>query len=215
MTNWNSYLKTPKQLPDSLKAKIDSAKKIIEHAFNVNEKVLVGNSGGKDSTVILELTKMVAAQRAANTKNSGFVIVHNVKPMLSDSLDPVQKLTAMHPETLEFLYSEICRNNPVVVMHSSKMAQYLAAYKFTCQIDGARRVEYNRPGKSSEFIMDGKNVNRLELPPYVECGLFDISFAYPIFDWEDKDVFDFCYFHELNLSREYEMNGELEDWSNQ
>ena len=89
------------------------------------------------------------------------------------------------------------------------MSEFLWVNKIECQIDGARRSEANRPGKSSNFISNGRDVNRAELPPFVAKGLFNISFCYPIYDWTDEDVFDYLYEYKIPFSNEYQRNGEV------
>ena len=157
-------------------------------------EVFIGHSGGKDSCVIHHLTRQVIDK---------FVIVHNVKPLLGTSGDPVAALTEMHPATLQFLYSEVCRYNHVQMMHSSMMPQFIQQNGLKCQIDGSRACEALREGKSSEFIHQGQNVNRKEMVPYIENGIFDLSIIYPIYDWTDDEVFEYIRVNNLPLSDEY------------
>jgi 3'-phosphoadenosine 5'-phosphosulfate sulfotransferase (PAPS reductase)/FAD synthetase len=165
--------------------------------------VYMGHSGGKDSAVILSLMNRVFGEHKFN-------IVHNVKPMLGTSDNPVDRLTEMHPDTLVYFYAYVCRNNKVTSMLSIHMPGWVREKGLLCQVDGARRSEATRAGKSSNIIVNGENVNRANMPEFVENGMFDISFSYPILDWEDDDVFDYLIENGITLSKEYEVNGELD-----
>jgi 3'-phosphoadenosine 5'-phosphosulfate sulfotransferase (PAPS reductase)/FAD synthetase len=167
-------------------------------------EVFVGHSGGKDSCVIHHLTKSVFGDDVR--------VVHNVKPMLGTSGDPVAALTEMHPETLVFLYETVCRNYKVHFMHSSQMPEFVVANGLRCQIDGARIAEASRPGKSSDIIRDGKNVNRSLMNEFEPNGIFGLNICYPILDWSDEDVFDYLHFFKLPFSDEYRKNGEYDSW---
>jgi 3'-phosphoadenosine 5'-phosphosulfate sulfotransferase (PAPS reductase)/FAD synthetase len=163
--------------------------------------VFLGHSGGKDSCVIHSLLKRYKGDT---------IIVHNTKPMLDEVKDdPIAKLTAMHPETLEFFYRTVARKHHVSMMPAIMMENFVKVNNLTCQIDGARISEAERPGKSSNFIRDGQNVNRKELTPFVENGMFGLTVCYPIYDWTDDDVFDYLIDTEIEVSNEYIENGEI------
>lgn len=184
----------------------DKVKLALERIQTAKQKfgsgLFMGHSGGKDSTVILHLACQVI-------KPHELTIVHNVKPMLNETEDEVEKLTAMHSLTLHYLYKEVCTKHEVQFMHSSKMKNWVLKNMFSCQIDGARRSEWNRPGKSSEIIIDGELISRKDMPPFVEKGIFDLSIVYPIVEWTDDDVFDYLHEHEIPISKEYFENGEV------
>lgn len=170
--------------------------------------LFLGHSGGKDSAVILHLTTQVI-------KAHEITIVHNVKPMIDAAEDEVAALTAMHPPTLEYLYTQVCTKHEVQFMHSNKMKNWLLKNMLRCQVDGARRSEWDRPGKSSEIIVDGEKVSRKEMPQFVEKGIFDLSIVYPIYNWTDTDVFDYLYENQIPFSKEYQQNGEWDKyWEN-
>lgn len=181
---------------------IENALSRIAQAYQkFGSSMFIGHSGGKDSCVILHLTQQIYPN---------ITIVHNVKPILGTSGDPVAALTEQHPKTLEFLYTHVCRHNQVRFMHSSMMPDFVKARTLKCQVDGARRSEWSRPGKSSNIIVNGENVNRKDMPEFVENGIFNIALVYPIVDWEDKDVFDYLITNDIPFSDEYRENGELE-----
>lgn len=188
----------------SLSNKTAAAIKRIQHVVECYGNTgFLGHSGGKDSVVIHHLAQQVAMLR----------VVHNVKPLLGTSGDPVAELTEMHPETLEFLYSTVCANHTVEFLHSSKMASWIYTNKVKYQIDGARIAEANRPGKSSNFIRNGKDTNRSELQWLELSGMFDLAILYPIFDWSDQDVWDYIITNKLSFSEEYLKNGEYSNFS--
>lgn len=187
------------------KIKLHVALTRVADAFEkFGNKVFLGHSGGKDSCVIHHLVKTLTRDP---------IIVHNVKPMLSEvESDPIAKLTAMHPSTLEFLYSTVARKHHVDFMPAIMMENFVKNKGLLCQIDGARVAEANRPGKSSNFIKNGINVNRKELTPFVENGMFGLSVCYPIYDWSDDDVFDYLVENRIEVSDEYIENGELMEY---
>jgi 3'-phosphoadenosine 5'-phosphosulfate sulfotransferase (PAPS reductase)/FAD synthetase len=187
-------------------SKVDSALQLIRDAKNkFGSGLFLGHSGGKDSTVVLHLTSQVI-------KPHELTIVHNVKPLLNETEDDVAKLTAMHELTLQFLYKMVGTKYEVQFMHSSKMPNWIAKNMLKCQIDGARRSEWNRPGKSSEIIVNGEKISRKDMPSFVERGIFDLSMLYPIYDWTDDDVFDYLHENEIPMSQEYFVNGEVVDY---
>lgn len=187
---------------NTLNMKVDSALKHIEHAIEAfgPNAIFLGHSGGKDSCVIYSLTKRLLPDA---------IVVHNVKPLLGTSGDPVAALTEQHPLTLEFLYTQVALVDTVQLLHSSRMVEFLERNCLRCQVDGARRSEAGRAGKSANFIMDGQNVNRASLPSFVVEGIFGISMCYPIFDWTDDDVFQYLIENNVPFSDEYRKNGEL------
>lgn len=184
------------------KEKIQSALDRIDSAYKLfGNNLFMGHSGGKDSCTILHLMKQVVP--------NDFFIVHNVKPMLGSTGDPVLALTEMHPSTLFFLYENVSKENIVQFIHSSKMEKFVNDNGLKCQVDGARISEADREGKSANFIMGGKNYNRKDLKPMIADGLFGIHFCYPILDWTDIDVFDYLTSHDIPFSQEYLANGEI------
>jgi 3'-phosphoadenosine 5'-phosphosulfate sulfotransferase (PAPS reductase)/FAD synthetase len=166
--------------------------------------IFAGHSGGKDSCVIHHLAKRALGD--------SITTVHNVKPMLGTSGDPVAALTEMHPETLEFLYSNVCKKGRVLFMHSSNMPEWVKENSMRMQIDGARIAEANRPGKSSDIIRNGVNVNRSLMTEIEPVGIFGLTICYPILDWSDEDVFDYLNDNDLPFSAEYLKNGEYDSW---
>ena len=192
----------------SLLEKTNSALYYIEKCVSEHGNAgFLGHSGGKDSIVIHHLAQLMIDHQS-------LVIVHNVKPLLGTSGDPIAELTEMHPETLDFLYASVCVNNEINFLHSSMMQQWIIDHAVKYQIDGARKAEYDRPGKSSNIIRNGKDVNRSEMNWYEPDGIFGLAIVYPIFDWSDQDVWDYIITNKLAFSEEYLKNGEYEKYSN-
>lgn len=179
-------------MTNSLDIKIHNAlfhiRKVLEQP---NTLVAVAHSGGKDSQVILHLTKQI---------NPFLPLIHNVKPMLGTSDEP---LTEMHPATLEFLYTVVAKENTLTCLHASNMPEFIKESKISCQIDGSRASEYNRKGKSANFIVEGESASREKLRPFIEKGIFGLNICYPIYDWTDEDVFEYIRLNNIPLSKEY------------
>jgi len=171
---------------------------IMYHKYGT--QIFMGHSGGKDSTVLLHLVQQIIPN---------IMLVHNVKPMLGESNDPVSKLTEMHPYTLDFIYRNVARSNLIHFMPASNMKKFIKNYGLVCQIDGSRACEYTRKGKSSEIVRDGAQVSRDTMTEVVETGLFDLTMSYPIYDWSDDDIFDYIFKHGLQISSEYIDNCEI------
>lgn len=187
-----------------MELKIKNAIERIQFAYEIHgNDIFLGHSGGKDSCVINHLTKQVI---------ENYKIVHNVKPMLGTSGDPVFALTEMYPSTLNFLYTVVSIEQPVEFLHSTKMIDYIKRNKLTCQIDGARIEEHDRPGKSSNIIRNGESVNRKEMTEYEPNGIFGLAICYPILDWSTQDIFDYLTMHNLPFSQEYIENGEYDQF---
>ena len=192
----------------SLLDKTNAALYYIGHIVSIRGNTgFLGHSGGKDSIVIHHLAQQVIDSQS-------LLIVHNVKPLLGTSGDPVAELTEMHPETLDFLYSTVCKTSEVQFLHSSMMKFWILKNAVTYQIDGARKAEADRPGKSSNIIRDGKDVNRAEMNWFEPVGIFNLAILYPIYDWSDQDVWDYIITNKLTFSDEYLKNGEYEKYSN-
>lgn len=184
--------------------KVDLAKSRLETVLNkIGDKIFLGHSGGKDSQTILHLARSMGF----NGK-----IVHNIKPLLGTSGDPVAALTEMHPETLNFLYTNVCRKNRVEFLHSSGMEEWVKDNGMLCQIDGARTEEATRAGKSANIIRNGVSVNRALMTEFEPCGIFNLQISYPIYDWTGYDVFDYLCANKVELSREYATDAEYLQW---
>lgn len=143
--------------------------------------IYVGHSGGKDSTVIYDLTKYLY---------DDIVLVHTPK-------DNTHKTTKL------FLY-ELSKESPIIHVPEERMAQFIQETGVRCQIDGTRIYEHNRTdGRSTSFVHNGHDLSRTEMKDFVESGLFGLSFSYPIYDWTDSDVWTYIRERNLRVSDEY------------
>ena len=152
---------------------------IRDYYSKYGSKMFVATSGGKDSTVILDLALRV---------NPNITIIHNPKPVT-------------HPDTVQFLY-ELSQKLEVFYIPSSYMPNFIKRNHLKCQIDGTRISEFNRTDKSSDIIINGQTVSRTEMTNHGE-GIWGLENIYPIYDWTDEDVFQYCRDNKLPLSKEY------------
>ena len=170
---------------------IEESKSHIRKALDAdpsNVRAFVGTSFGKDSLTITELAREVMAERGYGD----IPLVHNPKAA-----------PATHPETMTFAYY-YCIENAVQFIPGSQMIDFINNNGFVLQVDGTRRAEFSRTDKSNDFIKDGKSVNRTEIEPYIENGIFGLNIVFPILDWEDHHVFEFLASRDIFLSPEYQ-----------
>lgn len=141
--------------------------------------MFVATSGGKDSTVILDLALKI---------NPCITIIHNPKSIT-------------HPDTIRFLY-DVSQRNIINYVPSSLMEKFIKDNNLKCQIDGTRISEFDRVDKSADLIINGQTVSRTEMKDH-GFGIWNLENIYPIYDWSDEDVFNYCKKHKIPLSREY------------
>ena len=138
----------------------------------------IGHSGGKDSVCIAHLM-----HRAFPTHE--FLLVHT------------PKVGVTHPATVEFLYQ---LPQPLLLCPAGQHDRL----GFKAQVDGTRAAEYDRTdGRSTDVVVDGRNVSRRDMPMFVAKGLFDLQFIYPIVDWSDEEVWSYIFFRNIPFSAEY------------
>lgn len=161
-------------MTDELQRKIDRALKLIQQAGRNGIEVEVAYSGGKDSDVILELTRMAGINYRAIYKNT--------------TIDPPGTITHAKENGAEIMqpkltFFQLVAKNGAPTRFSRHCCRYLKEYKVLDRsIMGVRRAEstkraarYNEPSEC-RFYSSKKE--------YVEA-------FYPILDWSDKDVVDF------------------------
>jgi len=169
-----------------MKQLINKAFESVRKAYEThNGQIFVGNSGGKDSCVVLHITRKLFPN---------VIVIHNSK------LEPGKT----HPLTRNFLYEQSAEF-PIMFLPSSKMEEVVKKEKLTCQVDGTRRAEFDRTEKSDDVIINGKSVNRKDMPGYVHVGIFGLSAVYPIYDWTDKNVFEYIKEESIKISAEYDV----------
>lgn len=139
----------------------------------------VGHSGGKDSSVVHHLVNVLAELNlpvAHTSKTKGF--------------------NAIHPKTLEFLYSR-----PFVI----ELYPEGTNFPYAGQVDGTRASEAERLNKSTDLIVNGEAINRKYMTEYNPSGLFGMQFVYPIYDWTDEDVWEYHGLFHIPRSEEYDQ----------
>lgn len=152
------------------------------HIGRTYHRFCVGHSGGKDSVVVRHLTDLI---------DQNIRTFHTPKPY---------GVNSVHPETVKFLYG---LDRPVVHLP----AKFNISDYIDVQIDGTRIEEASRDnGRSTTFVRDGVDVDRKLLTPFVENGLFGISYIYPIYNWTDEQVWAYIIQKELHVSPEYEID---------
>lgn len=162
--------------------KINKAISRIQNAPFPKNGVYVGHSGGKDSVLVTHL--------AFEALGKTVPVVHT--PKVSGS-------NAVHPATRDFLY-----NLPYPVLYLPPTSEIPNGLRLNTQIDGTRRYEHSRQdGRSTNVVIDGKEISRENMPMYVEEGLFGKSFIYPIYDWTDDEVWEAHKLLNLPVSKEY------------
>jgi 3'-phosphoadenosine 5'-phosphosulfate sulfotransferase (PAPS reductase)/FAD synthetase len=157
--------------------------RLIEDFVAANDgKIYCATSGGKDSAVIMHLTHQVFP---------GCLFIHNPK-------------SETDPRTVQMLY-EYSMKYHILYCRGADMQTLITSGGFEGQIDGTKRCEWNRSDKSIDVIIDGKNVRRDEMnAAWVVNGIWGIQNLYPILEWSDEKVFEFCRENSIPLSKEYE-----------
>lgn len=158
---------------------------LIEDFVSVNKKkVYCATSGGKDSAVIMFLTHRVFPE---------CIFIHNPKKETD-------------PRTIKKLY-EYSMEYRILYCRGADMEDMIRSNGYLGQIDGTKRCEWDRPYKSTDVIIDGKNVRRDEMNnAWISNGIFGIQNLYPILEWSDEKVFEFCRERNISLSDEYYTN---------
>lgn len=165
-----------------LSKKVSDALNRISNVLDTYESaVILGTSGGKDSTVIYDLTKRIYPD---------IIVVHTPK-------DNTHDLTKL------FLY-DLSKETTIINVPAYEMERFIQETGIKCQIDGTRIDEATRTdGRSTSFVQNGIDIDRTRMKPFVEQGLFGLSFLYPIFDWTDQEVWEYIKIRNLKISAEY------------
>ncbi len=159
---------------EALTKKVEQAVKLIQLAGADGDVVEVAYSGGKDSDVILELTKMAGIKYRAIYKNT--------------TIDPPGTVAHVKDAGAEILkpkktFFELVRENGSPGRFSRFCCRYLKEYKVLDKvIMGVRKAEST------------KRAARYSEP--TECRFYGskkehVEAFYPIIEWSDKDVLDF------------------------
>lgn len=165
-------------MTQDLQKKIDRAIKLIQNASKIASdngcpKIEVAYSGGKDSDVILELTKMANVPYRAIYKNT--------------TIDPpstIKHAIEMGAEVLrpKYRFFELVRQMGLPMRHSRFCCRYLKEYKvLDYVIVGVRRDESRQRKERYKEPEICRVYNKKE----------KVRQYFPILDWDAKDVEDF------------------------
>lgn len=176
-----------------LEAKVAKAEdrliNIVEMQFPFHASVIyVAHSGGKDSVVVHHLAKNVFGDRVK--------VVHTPK---------ITGFNAVHPDTIDFIYN-LAAENGMEMVTGTNFREWLQQSGYRIQVDGTRRDEADRTDRSSNVIVDGKDVSRTEMTWFTENGLFGQTCVFPIYDWSDEDVWTYIRENQLAVSQEYHLS---------
>jgi 3'-phosphoadenosine 5'-phosphosulfate sulfotransferase (PAPS reductase)/FAD synthetase len=153
---------------------------IAEFYKQFGEDMYIAYSGGKDSSVILDLALRV---------DPNMLIIHNPKPIT-------------HPETVKHIY-KVSQEHRIVLVPMEYMDYFVQTNGFLCQIDGTTIEEWDRVDKRNDIIMDGKNISRKNMPRVNEKGIWGIMSIYPIYEWTEEEVFGYIFSRQIEISKEY------------
>lgn len=161
---------------------LQAKQRLLVHCGGLERGVYIGHSGGKDSCVVTDL---------ALTYLSPFTpIVHNLKEK------------GVHPLTQQFLY-RTAEEWGIDFVRVRDMEKYLKTKGYVLQIDGTRRAEFDRTDRSNLVMVEGKEVNRADMPEFIPDGRFGLKMLYPIVDWTDDEVWEYIHRTKLAVSEEY------------
>ena len=161
-------------MTDELQKKVDRAVKLIQQAGRDGMTVEVAYSGGKDSDVILELTRMAGIKYRAIYKNT--------------TIDPPGTIAHAKENGAEIIrpkhtFFELVAKNGAPNRFSRHCCRFLKEYKVMDRsIMGVRKAESVK--RAARYIEP------------TECRFYGskkehVEAFYPILDWSDQDVVDF------------------------
>jgi 3'-phosphoadenosine 5'-phosphosulfate sulfotransferase (PAPS reductase)/FAD synthetase len=156
---------------------------IEQYAPDASSGFGVGHSGGKDSDVVHHLTNIMLAK--------DFPVGHTSK---------FEGFNKILPETLDYIYSR-----PFTITFYPEGT----IFPYAGQIDGTRAAEAERHGKSTDLVVNGESINRAGMGPYNPCGLFQMQFVYPIYDWSDEMVWAYHIMYDMPFSAEYKVEAAI------
>ena len=161
-------------MTEQLQRKVDRAVKLIQSAGKDGQVVEVAYSGGKDSDVILELTRMAGIKYRAIYKNTTIDPPGTIAHVIENGVEIIRpKETFFH----------LIEQNAFPNRFARFCCRYLKEYKVLDRcIMGVRRAEST------------KRATRYNEP--TECRYYGskkehVEAFYPILDWSDDDVVEF------------------------
>ena len=159
---------------NDLTKKVERAIKLIQSAAKGHDVIEVSYSGGKDSDVILELTKMAGVQYRAIYKNTTIDPKGTITHVLSKGAEVI------NPEET---FMQLVANSGFPTMRARFCCATLKEYKvLDVAIQGIRR---------SESEKRKKRYREPEICRNYGCKKGKARIIYPILDWTDADVLEF------------------------
>lgn len=161
-------------MSNELQRKIDRAVRLIQQAGRCGEVVEVAYSGGKDSDVILKLTKMSGIKYRAIYRNTTIDPPRTIAHVKANGVEIIQP---------QFRFFELIAMNGFPNRFMRHCCRYLKEYKILDRcIMGVRRAEST------------KRAARYNEP--TECRFYGtkkehVEAFYPILEWSNEDVVQF------------------------
>lgn len=173
----SEWIETCSDIGLKLEAGVKRLKATLDKHYKFStSRICIGHSGGKDSCLVTYM---------ARSWKLSLVCLHTPK---------VEGANAVHEITRRFLYEHV---NNVLYLKG-------IPHPFDCQIDGTRIAENNRTdGRSTTVNVSGQEISREAMSEWSARGLFNMRFAYPIFDWSDIEVWAALHVFNIPYSREY------------
>ncbi len=163
-------------MTEELQKKVERAIRLIRSAGSDGEVVEVAYSGGKDSDIILELTKMAGIKYRAIYKNTTIDPPGTIKHAKENGAEVIQP---------QYTFFQYLANNGFPNRFQRSCCRVLKEYKVLDRsIQGIRKSESTSRAKNYEEPTECRIYGKGRKETSAEV-------FYPILDWTDEDVVDF------------------------
>ena len=163
-------------MTEELQKKVDRAVRLIQSAGADGQVIEVAYSGGKDSDVILELTRMAGVRYRAIYKNTTIDPPGTIAHAVEQGAEIIRpKKTFFH------LMEEVGMPNRFKRSCCNKLKEYKVLDR---SVIGVRKAESTDRAKNYEEPTECRMYGRGKKKQHVEA-------FYPILDWTDDDVVEF------------------------
>jgi phosphoadenosine phosphosulfate reductase len=177
-------------MSEDLQKKVERAIKLIQAAAKGHEPIEVSYSGGKDSDVILELTKMAGVQYRAIYKNTTI----DPKGTIAHALSKGDEV--INPEET---FMQLVAKSGFPTMRARFCCSTLKEYKvLDVAIQGIRRSESEKRKKRYKEPEICRNYGGKKGKARI---------IYPILDWTDADVLEFIVSRGIQIHPLYYRSG--------